>query len=95
MTSSERPNNTPPFEVDDLAEKIDVEPTSMSSARSTVRTSKNNESTNYDVEGSSAIRTANEEKQEYPHGTTFVLLTVGLMAVVLVLALDNYIICSS
>ena len=36
-----------------------------------------------------------ESEQEYPSGITFVLLTIGLMAVVLVLALDNYIICES
>ena len=31
-------------------------------------------------------------ENEYPRGLTFILLTVGLMVVVLVLALDNYII---
>lgn len=36
-----------------------------------------------------------EEEDEYPRGFTFLLLTVGLMVVVLVLALDNYIIGSS
>ena len=36
-----------------------------------------------------------ESEQEYPSGISFVLLTIGLMAVVLVLALDNYIICES
>ena len=30
-----------------------------------------------------------------PQGLRFVLLTIGLMAVVLVVALDNYIICTS
>lgn len=34
-----------------------------------------------------------ESEEEYPSGISFILLTVGLMAVVLVLALDNYIIC--
>ena len=29
---------------------------------------------------------------KYPHGLAFFMLTVGLMAVVLILALDNYII---
>lgn len=33
-----------------------------------------------------------ESEKEYPSGVSFILLTVGLMAVVLVLALDNYII---
>ena len=33
-----------------------------------------------------------ESEKEYPSGISFILLTVGLMAVVLVLALDNYII---
>lgn len=33
-----------------------------------------------------------EIEKEYPRGISFILLTVGLMAVVLVLALDNYII---
>ena len=33
-----------------------------------------------------------EIENQYPHGFTFVLLTIGLMAVVLVLGLDNYII---
>lgn len=36
--------------------------------------------------------TALEEDDIYPDGLTFILLTVGLMVVVLVLALDNYII---
>ena len=36
-----------------------------------------------------------KEEDEYPRGFTFLLLTVGLMVVVLVLALDNYIIGSS
>lgn len=34
-----------------------------------------------------------ESEVEYPSGISFTLLTIGLMAVVLVLALDNYIIC--
>lgn len=34
-------------------------------------------------------------EDHYPSGLTFVLLTIGLMAVVLVVALDNYIIGSS
>ena len=36
-----------------------------------------------------------ECETEYPSGISFMLLTIGLMAVVLVLALDNYIICES
>ncbi|KAL2057894.1 hypothetical protein ABVK25_001511 [Lepraria finkii] len=35
------------------------------------------------------------EEDEYPRGFTFLLLTVGLMVVVLVLALDNYIIATA
>lgn len=34
-------------------------------------------------------------EDHYPGGLTFMLLTIGLMAVVLVVALDNYIIGSS
>ena len=34
-----------------------------------------------------------EIEKEYPNGIGFVLLTIGLMAVVLLVALDNYIIC--
>lgn len=33
-----------------------------------------------------------EDENQYPRGFTFVLLTIGLMAVVLVVAIDNYII---
>lgn len=36
-----------------------------------------------------------ESDEKYPEGIRFILLTVGLMAVVLVLALDNYIISES
>lgn len=36
-----------------------------------------------------------ESEEEYPSGLSFILLTIGLMAVVLVLALDNYIISES
>lgn len=41
------------------------------------------------------IEKGNAEQEignQYPQGITFVLLTIGLMAVVLVLGLDNYII---
>lgn len=34
-----------------------------------------------------------EIEKEYPSGISFILLTIGLMAVVLVVALDNFIIC--
>lgn len=34
----------------------------------------------------------NEDGNQYPHGFTFVVLTIGLMAVVLVVGLDNYIV---
>lgn len=33
-----------------------------------------------------------EDENKYPHGFSLVLLTIGLMAVVLILGLDNYII---
>lgn len=33
-----------------------------------------------------------DDQAQYPRGVTFVLLTIGLMAVVLVVAMDNYII---
>ncbi|MCJ1359142.1 MAG: hypothetical protein MMC33_009142 [Icmadophila ericetorum] len=39
--------------------------------------------------GKGLVEPANED--QYPHGFNFVLLTIGLMAVVLVVALDNYI----
>ena len=34
-----------------------------------------------------------EVGKEYPSGIKFILLTIGLMAVVLMVALDNFIIC--
>lgn len=37
-------------------------------------------------------RPENEDGNQYPDGFKFVVLTIGLMAVVLVVALDNYII---
>jgi hypothetical protein len=33
------------------------------------------------------------KEQAYPRGLMFLILTIGLMAVILIVALDNYIIC--
>lgn len=49
-------------------------------------------SSHLDAEGR-ATKPEDDPEDEYPRGLPFVLLTIGLMAVVLVVALDNYIIC--
>lgn len=45
-----------------------------------------------DVEKSEESQAEFGNRPQYPRGFKFALLTIGLMAVVLVLALDNYII---
>jgi hypothetical protein len=46
----------------------------------------------FDVENSEKSQAEVGNRPQYPCGFKFALLTIGLMAVVLVLALDNYII---
>ena len=95
MTPPEESNNAPFSEVGNLTEKSSDRPTNSVTTESTFRTSENNGFEKVNAEGGSEIGAAREEEDSYPHGITFVLLTIGLMAVVLVLALDNYIICPS
>ena len=58
-------------------------------------TPRNKASTKANFEGNTELEFASNGEDAYPRGITFILLTTGLMAVVLVLALDNYIICPS
>ena len=95
MKIPEALNNLPSFKVNTLTEKADAELTNMVTADSTSTTPRNTTSTKADFEGSAELEPASDEEDGYPRGITFVLLTIGLMAVVLVLALDNYIICPS
>lgn len=95
MTPQEESNSATLSEVGNLSEKGDDGPTNLVTLDPTSRASGNNEVTKINAEGGLEIETTREEEDSYPHGITFVLLTVGLMAVVLVLALDNYIICRS
>ena len=88
-------NNLPSSKVKTLTEKADAESTNMVTADSTSPTPRNKASTKADFEGNVELEFASDEEDGYPRGITFVLLTIGLMAIVLVLALDNYIICPS
>ena len=92
MDLPEALNNQPSSKVNTLTEKADAESIRMITADSTSTTPMNKASTKAEFEGNTDSEVASNE-DDYPHGITFVLLTTGLMAVVLVLALDNYIIC--
>ena len=99
MSPPKESNNAPSSEMENSAEKSSDGPTNLVTTESTLGTSEDNGFTKANAEGGSEKGTSREDPREeednYPHGITFVLLTIGLMAVVLVLALDNYIICPS
>ena len=95
MDLPEALNNQPSSKVNTLTEKADAESTRMITTDSTSTTPMNKASTKAEFEGNTELEVASNEEDDYPRGITFVLLTTGLMAVVLVLALDNYIICPS
>ena len=95
MDVPEALNKPPSSKVNTLTEKADAESTNVMTAVSTSTTPRNKESTEAKIEGNAELEPASDEEDGYPRGITFVLLTTGLMAVVLVLALDNYIICPS
>lgn len=82
-------------EARDVAEKKDPEPSSIVRPDSTGSGQEKERSAEVDSEGVPSDTPSEDEETAYPNGVTFLLLTVGLMAVVLVLALDNYIICPS
>ena len=95
MDLPEALDNPPSSKVNTLAEKADAESTKIVTAYSTSAIPRNKASTKANFEGNTELDFASDEEAGYPRGITFVLLTTGLMAVVLVLALDNYIICPS
>ena len=95
MEIPEALNNPPSSKVNTLTEKADAESTNIVTADSTSTTPRNKASTEANFQGNTQVEFASDEEDGYPRGITFVLLTIGLMAVVLVLALDNYIICPS
>ena len=95
MDLPEALNNPSLPKVNTLNEKADAESTNIVTADSTPATPRNKASTKANFEDNTELDFASDEEAGYPRGITFVLLTTGLMAVVLVLALDNYIICPS
>lgn len=95
MDLPEALNNQPSSKVNTLTEKVDAKSTRMMTADSTSTTPTNKASSKAGFEGNTELEVASNEEDDYPRGITFVLLTTGLMAVVLVLALDNYILCPS
>ena len=95
MDVPEALSKPPSSKVNTLTEKADAESTNVMTAVSTSMTPRNKESIEAKIEGNTELEPASDEEDGYPRGITFVLLTTGLMAVVLVLALDNYIICPS
>ena len=95
MDIPEELNNPPSSKVNTLTEKADAESTNIVTADFTSTIPRNNASAKTSFEGNTELELTSDEGDDYPHGITFVLLTTGLMAVVLVLALDNYIICPS
>ena len=95
MGLSETFNNRPSSEVNALTEKANVEPVNVVTADPPSAIPRNTGPNKINSEGSLEIEIASGEENDYPYGITFMLLTIGLMAVVLVLALDNYITCRS
>ena len=95
MDLQEALKNPPLSKVNTLNEKADAESTNIVTADSTKTTPRDKSPTEADFEGNIELEFGSDEENVYPRGVTFVLLTTGLMAVVLVLALDNYIICQS